>query len=88
MHSTFSGGERNNFETIEKSIELLLDSKIDCEFRTTLAKSVVSEKDVVEIREWMKGAKYRVKELKDFKPLVGDERETIRACGDCFSTRF
>ncbi len=46
-----------DIEKIRQSIDLLLSSPIDYEFRTTLIKSLVSESDVLEIGEEIRGAK-------------------------------
>jgi pyruvate formate lyase activating enzyme len=45
------------FESIKKSINLSLNSKIDYEFRTTLVKEFHKKEDVIEICKKIKGAK-------------------------------
>ncbi len=44
-------------ESIQKSINLLMSSKIEYEFRTTVIKSLLSEKDIEEIGRQIHGAK-------------------------------
>jgi pyruvate formate lyase activating enzyme len=41
----------------EESVQILLQNKIDYEFRTTVFPEFISEKDAIEIGKWTKGAK-------------------------------
>ncbi len=55
---------------IKKSIEILMNSDIDYEFRTTLDPLNLNEEDVLEISKLIKGAKaYYLQEFKNFKTL-------------------
>ena len=55
---------------IKKSIEILMNSDIDYEFRTTLDPLNLNEEDILEISELIKGAKaYYLQEFKNFKTL-------------------
>lgn len=55
---------------IQKSIEILMNSNIDYEFRTTLDPLNLNEEDILEISEMIKGAKaYYLQEFKNFKTL-------------------
>ncbi|NQU04441.1 MAG: anaerobic ribonucleoside-triphosphate reductase activating protein [Syntrophaceae bacterium] len=47
---------RINPANIEKSIRLIMNSAIDYEFRTTIARSLLCEKDLLKIGEAIKGA--------------------------------
>lgn len=55
------------FEKIKKSIKILLNSSIDYEFRTTIAKELHSVEDIIEICKSIKGAK--VYYLQNFKKM-------------------
>ncbi len=45
-------------EAIERSVELLKESDIDYEFRTTVVKPLHTEEDLKEIAKWLQGAKH------------------------------
>lgn len=45
------------FESIKKSIDLLLNSKIDCDFRTTMVKEFHKKEDIISICKKIKKAK-------------------------------
>ena len=49
----------NGFDlsAVEKSVELLKESKVDYEFRTTIVKEFHTLDDMQKIGEWLKGAK-------------------------------
>ncbi len=55
-YKELSGGF-DSFEKILRSIEILKNSKIDYEFRTTVVKGLHSEKDIEEIGRMVEGAK-------------------------------
>lgn len=46
-----------NLEDVKRSIELIMDSGIDYEFRTTVVPTLHKEKDIEEIAKFIKGAK-------------------------------
>lgn len=52
-----SAGVRVNTQDIKESIELIINSKIDHEFRVTLLPKLHSQKDILEIAKQLKGAK-------------------------------
>lgn len=56
---------------IEKSVELLMKSGIEYEFRTTVTKELHTEQDFVRIGEWIKGAeKYYIQNFVDSGNLI------------------
>lgn len=62
-----------NLENIKKSIQLIMDSKLDYEFRTTIVKSQLSVKDLINIGKLIQGAK--IYYLQKFIPSkANDER--------------
>lgn len=67
-----------SFDTapIEKSVELLKNSGIDHEFRTTLVKNLHTEKDMEEIGAWLKGEKnYFLQAFKKSDNVIDDTME-------------
>lgn len=57
---------------IENSINLIINSGIDYEFRTTLVKSLLSKEDIIDIAKILKGAKrYILQRFVPTKGLVG-----------------
>ena len=51
---------------IEKSVQFLMEGKVDYEFRTTVVKELQNKADVDEIGRWLKGAKrYFLQSFKD-----------------------
>jgi len=74
----------DNFDVakIEKSVEILKQNKIPYEFRTTVAKEMHTENDIIEIGKWLSGdSKYFLQQYKTSENLVGspmsayDEKE-------------
>ncbi len=49
--------DNTKIEDIQKSIDILKEGKIDYEFRTTVVPEVLKKEDVVEIAQWISGAK-------------------------------
>ena len=56
-----------NAETIERSIQILRDSRVSSVFRTTVVPGLVGEDDVLRIARWLKGA--RIYQLQQFSPV-------------------
>lgn len=57
---------------IEESIEFLMNSKVDYEFRTTVVKELHNEDDIQDIVSWIKGAKrYYLQGFTDSGDLIG-----------------
>ena len=57
-------------ETIDQSIKIIKKSKVDYEFRTTLAPEILTEKDILGIVDWIKPAdRYYLQQFKNEKTL-------------------
>ena len=54
---SYSVGVKIDVKKIEESINVLKQGKIDYEFRTTVVPTVLDKEDIIEIAEWIKGAK-------------------------------
>lgn len=50
-------GVRCDIDEIKNSVELILNSSIDYEFRTTVVRSMLSESDIIEIGKMISGAR-------------------------------
>lgn len=58
---------------IEESKSFLMESRVDFEFRTTVAKPFHEEKDFYEIGRWLEGnEKYFLQQFKDSGDIIGD----------------
>ena len=57
---------KKTFKSIKESIGILLEGKVDYEFRTTLVPSLIDKKDIFEIAQWISGAKKYY--LQNFRP--------------------
>ncbi|MDD3491461.1 MAG: anaerobic ribonucleoside-triphosphate reductase activating protein [Candidatus Pacebacteria bacterium] len=57
-------------EIIDQSIKIIKKSKVDYEFRTTLAPEILTEKDILGIVDWIKPAdRYYLQQFKNEKTL-------------------
>jgi len=50
-------GVKIDIKKIQKSTDILRDGEIDYEFRTTIVPSLHTKEDIIEMAEWIKGAK-------------------------------
>ena len=58
-----------DIKPIESSISILMEGKIDYEFRTTVMKECHSKDDMQSIGQWLAGAKaYYIQSYKEWKP--------------------
>ena len=65
-------GVKCDMEKIGRSVSLLLEDKVDYEFRTTVVRELHTEDDFVAISEWIKGAKrYFLQTFEDSGDLIG-----------------
>lgn len=63
-------GVNVDLKKIEESVELIKNSGVDYEFRTTVVPSIVDKKDIKEIRKWLKGVKkYALQQFQNKKVL-------------------
>jgi pyruvate-formate lyase-activating enzyme len=56
-----------NTETIERSVQVLRDSRVSSMFRTTVVPGLVGEDDILTIARWLSGAP--VFQIQQFSPL-------------------
>ena len=69
-----------DLEKIQKSIQLLMKSGIEYEFRMTVIQELHSEKDIIAVGKWLKGAKqFYLQNFKDDVPLLDSNAEKMQA---------
>ena len=75
-------GAKIDVVNIEKSIKVLKESKIDYEFRTTIAPGLLKKEDIIKISKWIgPGGKYFLQSFRPEKTLNSDF-EKIRPYDD------
>ena len=68
-----AGVDSVDMDSVRKSIELLENSSVDHEFRTTIVRELHTENDMVEIGKWISGTKkYFLQGFKDSGDLIGE----------------
>jgi len=68
---------KETFENVKKSINLLLEGKVDYEFRTTLVKEFHTKEDIIEICKAIRGARvYFLQNLKNDVELLCGKKLT------------
>ena len=68
-----AGLDSLDISKIEKSIEILMTSGVDYEFRTTVTRELHSPDDFIKIGEWIKGAKkYYIQNFVDSGNLIAN----------------
>lgn len=71
-------GVKVNLKNIKKSIKILMENKVDYEFRSTIIPSLHTKEDIIEMAKWIKGAKRYY--LQSFRPekTINSEFEKIK----------
>ncbi|ENO12071.1 hypothetical protein MBGDC06_00109 [Thermoplasmatales archaeon SCGC AB-539-C06] len=58
-------------ESIKKSVEIIKNSKIDYEFRTTAVPDLLNKEDFLKIGKWLKGSKrYCIQQFRNSRKLI------------------
>jgi pyruvate formate lyase activating enzyme len=71
-----AAGVKVNMENIEKSIELIKNSGIDYEFRTTAAPEIINKKEIFKIAKWLTPAKrYCIQQFRNTTPLIDNKMQ-------------
>lgn len=69
-------GVKTDIEKIEKSIEIIKNSAIEYEFKTTFAPELLTKEDIVEIAKWLEGSKrFYLQQFKNDVPLISPKLE-------------
>jgi len=74
-----TAGIDNRFmERIEKSVDILMQKRVDFEFRTTVVKQFHTVEDMIKLSEWIKGdEKYFIQAFKNSGDLIDPNMESI-----------
>ena len=75
-------GVKVDLEKIKKSVEIIKNSGIDYEFRTTVVPGLINKKDIEEIGEWFKGVKNFALQQFQNKKVLDKEFEKIQPYSD------
>jgi len=69
-------GIKVDMEKIQDSIDVIMKSGIDYEFRTTVVPGLVGKEDIIKIGEWLKGAKkFCIQQFRSRGPLLDKKLE-------------
>lgn len=67
-------GVKTDINKIQKSINIIKNSKIDYEFRTTIIPNFLTKEDMINIAKWLSGSKkYYIQQFKSDVPLISDK---------------
>jgi len=71
-------GIKTDIKKIEKSIELLKNSNVSYEFKTTFVPNLLEKKDIIEIAKWLDGSKkYYLQQFKNNTSLISDKLQMV-----------
>jgi pyruvate formate lyase activating enzyme len=71
-------GIKTDIKKIEKSIDIIRNSALDYEFKTTFAPGLLKKGDIVGIAKWLEGSeKYYLQQFKGDVPLISSNLEDI-----------
>jgi pyruvate formate lyase activating enzyme len=78
-------GVKVDLSKINESIEIIKNSSLDYEFKTTIIPTFLDKTDIIKIAEWLKGAKkYCIQQFKTNTPLLSDELMSLSAYKDSY----
>lgn len=67
-------GKKVNISNIEKSVDILKNSNIDYEFRTTIIPGFLDKKDIIDISKWLNKSKnYYIQQFKSNVSLISEK---------------
>lgn len=73
-----AGTDSRFMERIEKSVDILMQKRVDFEFRTTVVKQLHTVEDMIKLSEWIKGdEKYFIQAFKNSGDLIDPDMESI-----------
>ncbi len=68
-----------NLENIHLSIERIVSSNIDYEFRTTVVPGLVGKKEIFLISKWLRGCKkYVIQDFRATRPLIDQKLQNLK----------
>jgi pyruvate formate lyase activating enzyme len=78
VKSRNAGAAKQLFNRVKQSVDLIKNSGVDYEFRTTVVPELVNEEDIKKIGEWLKGAKKFVLQQFRNQKVLDKEFEKIK----------
>ena len=67
-------------QNIQRSVELIKNSDIDYEFRTTAVPNLVGKKEILSIGSWLKGSKkFAIQNFRASKPMIDNNLKDIHS---------
>jgi len=67
-------GVKTDIKKIEKSIQIIQNSNLDYEFKTTFTPNLLTKEDIISISKWLEGSKkYFLQQFKNDIPLVSSK---------------
>lgn len=75
-------GAKIDLEKIKKSVEIIKNSGIDYEFRTTVVPGLVEKEDIEKIGQWLKGAKKIALQQFQNRKVLDKNLQTLRPYSD------
>ena len=71
-------GVKTNIKKIEESIEIIKNSNIDYEFKTTFAPGLLGKQDIIDIAKWLKDSKkFYLQQFKSNMPLISSKFQNV-----------
>ncbi|MCK4365209.1 MAG: anaerobic ribonucleoside-triphosphate reductase activating protein [Thermoplasmatales archaeon] len=71
-------GVKTNIKKIGESIEIIKNSNIDYEFKTTFAPGLLGKQDIIDIAKWLEGSKrYYLQQFKSDAPLISSKLQNV-----------
>lgn len=75
---SLAAGKDINVSDIEKSVELIKNSGIPHEFRTTVTKELHNEEDIISVARWLgEGEKYFLQQFKDSGEILASGQSAV-----------
>ncbi len=72
-------GAKIDIKKIQKTIDILQNSKVDYEFKTTFVPKFLTKEDILEIGKWLKGSKkYYLQQFKNEMPVLSSELQYVK----------
>ena len=71
-------GVKTDIKKIEKSIEIIRNSSLDYEFKTTFAPNLLTKEDIISIAKWLEGSRrFYLQQFKNDAPLVSPKLQDV-----------
>jgi pyruvate formate lyase activating enzyme len=72
-------GAKIEIKKIQNTIDILQNSNVDYEFKTTFVPKFLIKKDILEIAKWLKGSKkFYLQQFKNEMPILSDELQYVK----------